>query len=65
MIFSFKSCCLRLILGRKRDRLEKPCACFLKKLPLKLTAYSSLKLLLSHRRGPVNYRKLVLIRCFF
>ena len=38
---------------------------FFKETALKTSAYSSLKLLFIHRRGPVNYRKLVLIRCFF
>nr|DAZ23610.1 MAG TPA: hypothetical protein [Caudoviricetes sp.] len=38
---------------------------FFKETALKTSAYSSLKLLFTRRRGPVNYRKLVLIRCFF
>ena len=63
LMYSLKSCCLFLFQA-KRINQEKP-STFLKELPLKLSAYSSLKLLLSHRRGPVNYRKLVLIRCFF
>lgn len=62
-MYSLKSCCLFLFQA-KRINQEKP-STFLKELPLKLSAYSSLKLLFSHRRGPVNYRKLVLIRCFF
>ena len=60
-----KSCRLRLLFMDKKIQAKKTIARFLKKLLLKLSAYSSLKLLFSHRQGPVNYRKLVLIRCFF